>query len=261
MDVHKRSSQWLKYGQAYNMPITFMWNTSEANQGYSCSGKSGDGQIDTGSVMDPKFAFFDTTTVMLTPTILTACDSDSSSQVVCKVPKASVNPAPKFSFYGNGKLLQESLPAVETDSHYHQVLDITGHSQGGTTEISCQVTNTVFSDMQQKTSKSILLRLITVEGQSFQGVSSINVATLSQNFTGTLTCLVSGGFPEATIGSLACGDNLGYSEGASATVRFQNAEVTRVMHNVFCVCKGIHESGCYDIDNDETRVKLKVLCE
>ena len=102
---------------------------------------------------------FDDVKVMLSPTLLTVCSSDSSSrQVVCKVPKESVNPAPYFNFYGDGKILTESVPAIETDTHYQQVLDVPGPSGGGVMEISCHVTNPVFNDLKQEVSKPITLR-------------------------------------------------------------------------------------------------------
>ncbi|GFS16797.1 hypothetical protein ElyMa_003222600 [Elysia marginata] len=264
LDVHKGSAQWLKDGSPENKPlesITLMSNTSEADQGYSCSGQSGYGTRNDGKAFKPKFAYLDKDSVMLSPTLLTVCKDDSNSHLVtCKVPKENVNPAPTFSFYGDGKLIGQPLPAIESDTHYKQTFAM---SVKGVMEVSCHVTNTVFGELKQQITKFVTLRepppqppVITISGQSFQGTSPVNIALLSQNFTGVLTCTLSGGFPEPRIGHLSCGDNVGFSKDLEGTVRFQNSEVTRAMHGVFCSCVGEHKSGCYD--NKETKVQVRV---
>ena len=101
----------------------------------------------------------DKSTVEMSPTELTVCSKENSPrQVTCKIPKQSVNPAPVFSFHGDGKMLGEAQPAVETETHYEQSVQVTEPSGGGLTTISCHVTNTIFDDLKQEISKSITLQ-------------------------------------------------------------------------------------------------------
>ncbi|GFO36319.1 hypothetical protein PoB_006282400 [Plakobranchus ocellatus] len=270
---HKGEALWLQNDVPVSEPrdkITLRSNESDKNEGYECKGKSGYGKYNAGTALKPKFAYFDQVSPTLSPTLLTICSEVSDSNIMdapnlvtCKVPKANVNPPPQFSFYSNKTMLGEPRAALETDTDYFQVLQAPGAEKGGIVDVSCHVTNTKFDDLKQEISKSITLRkpppqppIIEISGQTFQGTSSINIATLSQNFTGSLTCRVEGGFPEPRIASLSCGDNIGYSEANTGTVRFQNTEVTRAMDQVDCSCLAEHLSGCYD--NSETTVKLKV---
>lgn len=263
LDVHKGFAQWLKDGSPKDKPlrsITLMVNSSEANQGYSCSGQSGYGNRDKGKPLEPKFAYLDEVMVTLSPPLITFCNRDNPPEVTCKIPKENVNPAPTFTFRADGVVMGGALPAIETDIHYEQMLTI---SKKGTMQISCTVTNTIFL-LTREVIKLVTLReppsqppTVMVAGQSFQGTSSINIAILEQNYTGNLTCTVSGGYPEPRIGSLACGDNIGFSDDTKGMVRFQNAEVLRAMHDVYCSCIAEHDSDCYS--NSETKVKISVV--
>ena len=89
--------------------------------------------------------------------------------------------------------------------------------------------------------------VIYFNGEIFTGTD--NKVVVAEGTTASLTCEVSGGFPETTQVSLLCD---------GVPVSSSEFQFTREQSSKYCVCSGDHVTGCYD---KTTSVQVVVLCE
>ena len=100
---------------------------------------------------------------------------------------------------------------------------------------------------------------MTVDSESYQGVSPSNIVTLTEGYSSDVTCRVEGGYPAAHTTQLKCGQLVDTGAGYTAALSFTADQLTREMNGAVCICTSQHESGCYS--NNETQLTINVLCK
>ena len=98
---------------------------------------------------------------------------------------------------------------------------------------------------------------MTVDGESYQGVSPSNIVTLTEGYSGDVTCRVDGGYPAAHTTQLKCGQMVDTGAGHTAALSFKADQLTREMNGAVCTCTSQHDSGCYS--KKETQLTINVL--
>ena len=100
---------------------------------------------------------------------------------------------------------------------------------------------------------------MTVDSKSYQGVSPSNIVTLTEGYSGDVTCRVEGGYPAAHTTQLKCGQLVDTGAGHTAALSFQADQLTREMNGTVCTCTSQHDTGCYS--KKETQLTINVLCK
>ena len=100
---------------------------------------------------------------------------------------------------------------------------------------------------------------MTVGSESYQGVSSSNIVTLTEGYSGDVTCRIDGGYPATHTTQLKCGQLVDTGAGHTAALSFMADPLTRKMNGAVCTCTSQHDSGCYS--DKETQLSLNILCK
>ena len=98
---------------------------------------------------------------------------------------------------------------------------------------------------------------MTVDSECYQEVSPSNIVTLTEGYSGDVTCRVEGGYPAAHNTQLKCGQLVDTGAGHTAALSFQADQLTREMNGAVCTCTSQHDSDCYS--NNETQLTINVL--
>ncbi|KAK3736059.1 hypothetical protein RRG08_063052 [Elysia crispata] len=186
--------------------------------------------------------------------------SDSSNLLTCQVSKFNVNPAPLFSFSVNGEAFDSPVTGEDTGSHYVRHLRFELKS-GGRHFVRCLVTNPIFTDLQQEVHKPVWVQeppaqppVLTVFGQNYQGENNPDVTLTLSHLVDpeNVTCVVRGGYPEATVVHAECGWQ--HSNSSSSSGKGNSSQVHVEISRLYCSCAAEHVSGCYS--NNQTKVTM-----
>ncbi|KAK3730452.1 hypothetical protein RRG08_057508 [Elysia crispata] len=237
-------------------------------QTYTCEAVSDLGRR-VGSTLTAKFAFIvsDSVEVESTPDTINLCyNNNDQARVTCRISKDNVNPGPTFSFSSDGLKFDSSrVGTVSKDGNYYQGQFSLSPGAGGEYQVTCRVTHTVLNTWQDK-GTIITYRKpppatprITVGKDSYQGVRPSNIVTLTEGYSGDVTCRVQGGYPDARNTQLKCGQLVDTGAGHTAVLSFTADQLTRELNGAVCTCTSQHGSRCYS--NKETQLTLNVLCK
>ncbi|KAK3758268.1 hypothetical protein RRG08_055199 [Elysia crispata] len=188
---------------------------------------------------------------------------EESTTCTCSLSSAG-HPRGRAHWYKGGQQVGSSKTLVVTRDknnleHIYKCKAVSDLGQ----KVTCRVTNTVLNTWQDKETTITFrkpphaLPQMTVDSKSYQGVNPSNIVTLTEGYSGDVTCRVEGGYPAAHTTQLKCGQLVDTGAGHTAALSFQADQLTREMNGAVCTCTSQHDSGCYS--NNETQLTINVL--
>lgn len=157
-----RDKAYSTVGSEETLNVTF--DKQEDEQIYTCEAESPLGRK-VGSTLKIKFAFLDPDSVHISSVNNRLDDKHNSTnnsilinvtrnssiqvQVMCRISKENVSPAPVFSFSRDGLLFENPQPGTESgDGVHNQRLFTFSYDFGKKNEVFCRVTNTILNTSQ-----------------------------------------------------------------------------------------------------------------